>query len=96
VTPRDPIAAARAGAARYVHAKLEAREPIELLVLPNGIPEPVPGLPGWLDVGWLLRHGQSGWWDVLSEPATGSEIPATRGSGAGRPPPEGGLRCATA
>ena len=69
-------------ATRHVHAKLEAeeaerarrrgaREAIDLLTLDHGIPEPVPGRPGWLAVGWIVRHGHPGWWDVLVEVDSG-------------------------
>jgi hypothetical protein len=80
--PTEEQIGAALRATAYVHAKLDApeeqrftrtgwRNKIELLTLPHGDVEPVASLPGWGEVGWIIRHGEPEYWDVLVEPATG-------------------------
>jgi hypothetical protein len=82
-TPTDEqIASAWERATAHVHAKLDAleeqrlkrtgwRNQVELWTLPHGDLEPVASLPGWVEVGWIVCHGEPEHWDVLMERGTG-------------------------
>ena len=78
----EQISAALERATAFVHAKLDAveeqrlqrtgwRTKIELLTLAHGDVEPVASLPGWVAVGWIVRHGEPEYWNVLVELGTG-------------------------
>jgi hypothetical protein len=82
-TPTDEqVAVALERATAFAHTKLDAveeqrftrtgwRNKIELLTLPHGDVEPVASLPGWVEVGWIIWHGEPEYWNVLVEVATG-------------------------
>jgi hypothetical protein len=78
----EQIATALERATAFVHAKLDAveeqrlkrtgwRQQIDLLTLPHGDVEPVDAMPGWVEVGWIVRYGEPEYWTVLMELATG-------------------------
>jgi hypothetical protein len=78
----EQISAALERATAFVHAKLDAneeqhlkrtgrRQQIDLLTLPHGDVEPVSAMPGWVEVGWVVWHGEPEYWNVLVELATG-------------------------